>query len=93
MKERMTSMKKLNLQLLSFVTGGYCSYCRVPAKVLASIAQVSANPRDAAPNNVEHSDAVSHYIQYSHENVNPKNGDRNAQWQQFSWGTWWDDTN
>ena len=24
---------------------------------------------------------------------NPKNGDRNALGQQYSWGTWWDDMN
>ena len=78
---------------LSLITGGYSSYRRVPTTVLASVVQVSANPRDTAPNNVEHSDAASHCNQYTNKAVTPKNGDRNAQWQQYSWGTWWDDTN
>lgn len=76
---------------LSKITGGYSSYRRVPAMVLASVAQVSANPRDAAPSSDEYGDSVFHCNQYSHKAITPKNGDRNAEGQIFSWGTWWDD--
>lgn len=84
-------MRKIHESLLPSVTGGYSSYRWLPTTVLASIAQVSSNLHDTAPNNVEHSDAASHCNQYTHKAVTPKNGDRNVQWQQYSWGTWWDD--
>jgi hypothetical protein len=76
---------------LSLIAGGYSSYHRTPTTVLASAAQVSANPCDVAPSSDEYGDSVSHCNQYSHKAITPKNGDRNAKGQIFSWGNWWDD--
>ena len=84
-------MNPINNHDLSLIAGGYSSYRRLPTTVLASVAQVSANPRDNAPSNDEYGDSVSHCNQCSHKTVTPKNGDRNMQGQQYSWGTWWDD--
>jgi hypothetical protein len=78
---------------LSKITGGYCSYRRVTTTALASISQVFANPRDVASSSDEFDDSVSHCNQYSHKAITPKNGDRNAKGQIFSWGNWWDDMN
>jgi hypothetical protein len=85
-------MYQLNETSLSLITGGYSAYSRVPNKVLASVAQVSANPRDFAPSRDEYGDAATHCNQYPHKSITPKNGDRNEKWQIFSWGNWWDDT-
>ena len=86
-------MYQLNETSLSSITGGYSAYRRVPTPVFASITQVSAQVRDTTANNDAYGDAAPHCNQYSHKSVTPKNGDRNAQWQQYSWGNWWDDIN
>jgi hypothetical protein len=85
-------MKKINESSLASITGGYSSHSRAPTTVLASVAQVSANPSDTTPSSEECCDSVSHCNQYSHKTITPKNGDRNAKGQIFSWGNWWDDT-
>ena len=86
-------MQTINSKLLPNISGGYVEYRRVPTPVLASITQVSEQVKDTTSNNDAYGDAAPHCNQYSHKSVTPKNGDRNAQWQQYSWGNWWDDIN
>ncbi len=45
------------------------------------------------PSNDANGDTAPYCNQYSHKAVASKNGDRNGLGQQYSWGTWWDDTN
>lgn len=86
------SMKKVNESSLSLITGGYSSYRRVPTTALASVVQVSARPLDTAPNNDAYDETAPYCHQHIHHPFSPKNGDRNSLGQQYSWGTWWDDT-
>jgi hypothetical protein len=86
-------LNSISNQELSLIIGGYSSYHRAPTTVLASVAQVFANPRDTTPRSDEYGNSVSQCNQYSHKDITPKNGDRNAKGQIFSWGNWWDDMN
>lgn len=85
-------MKKLHESTLSSITGGYGSYRRLPTPALAIVAQISARQGYITPSNDEYDEAESYCHQHFKQLAPPKNGDRNALGQQYSWGTWWDDT-
>ena len=85
-------MQQLHNSSLSLIAGGISAPQRVSTTVLASVAQVSRLSRGATPNSNAHGDAAPYCNQYLQQPVTPKNGDRNALGQQYSWGTWWDDT-
>ncbi len=85
-------MEQLNKSTLSLILGGNNVPGKVPAAVLASMTQVSSRVSDTLRIMNTHDDAAPYCNQYLHVAIAPKNGDRNALGQQYSWGTWWDDT-
>lgn len=88
-------MNQINNESLTLIAGGISASQSVPAAVQALVAQVSAGVSGAtssASANL-HGDAAPYCNQYLHMAATPKNGDRNALGQQYSWGTWWDDMN
>lgn len=85
-------MQLIEKSTLSSIAGGRTEYRRMLSPVLASIAHVSARARDATPSAADaYDETVLCCNQHLHQPVTPKNGDRNALGQQYSWGTWWDD--
>ena len=84
-------MQQFHKSILSSISGGNTEYRSVPSTVLAAITQVSTRVRATTPSSDEYGETTPHCNQYSHKAATPKNGDRNAQGQQYSWGTWWDD--
>ena len=82
-------MKKINE--LHLISGSINSKSMVTNAVNASMAHVLRSVRDIHPQNNQHGEAAQLCHNYQPP-VTPKNGDRNALGQQYSWGTWWDDT-
>lgn len=85
-------MHQLNKTTLSSITGGYSFYRGARIAPIASVAQVLENSHDVTPRYDESNETEPYGYRHIHQPVSPKNGDRNALGQQYSWGTWWDDT-
>lgn len=87
-------MSPINNHELQLITGGCSTFGGLPAAAISSaVAYASAGKRDATPSNNEYGDTSPLCNQHYPQAVAPKNGDRNSLGQQYSWGTWWDDTN
>ena len=84
-------MQILDHKSLPFITGGSSYFDKMPNAFLATAIQAVVKPRNTSPANDEHGDEAPLCTHY-HAPIAPKNGDRNALGQQYSWGAWWDDT-
>ena len=86
-------MHQLPTCSLSLISGGYySSHRRQQVPTIALITPVRDSPHDLSSAADAHGETAACCNQHCHQPVIPKNGDYNSQGQQYSWGTWWDDT-
>lgn len=93
-------MQTINSNQLSIITGGCVSNAWTSNNINSFVstdvlARSAASFQQAVKSNMGNAESAPHYCGCDCPRIfaSPKNGDRNAKGQIFSWGTWWDDMN